>query len=112
MTPQILIVLSILVIAIVLFITEKIRMDIVALFVLVSLTLTGLITPSEALSGFSNPAVVTVWAVLIVSSALSRTGVASIIGRPLLRLGGGSEARLITLIMLMAGVLSGFMNSI
>jgi di/tricarboxylate transporter len=112
MTPQILIVLSILVIAIVLFITEKVRMDIVALFVMVSLTLTGLITPTEALSGFSNPAVITVWAVLIVSSALSKTGVASIIGRPLLRLGGGSEAKLITLIMLVAGVLSGFMNSI
>ena len=110
MTLQILIVLSILVLAIVLFITEKIRVDIVALIVLVSLTLSGLITPSEALSGFSNPAVVTVWAVLILSSALSRTGVASIIGRPVLRLGGGSEARLIAMIMLLVGVLSGFMN--
>ena len=72
MTPQILIVLSILVLAIVLFITEKIRVDIVALIVLVSLTLTDLITPSEALSGFSNPAVVTVWAVLILSAAISK----------------------------------------
>jgi di/tricarboxylate transporter len=112
MTPQILIVLSILVLAIILFITEKIRVDIVALIVLVSLTLSGLITPSEALSGFSNPAVVTVWAILILSSALSRTGVASIIGRPLMRLGGGSEARLIALIMFLVGVLSGFMNDI
>ncbi len=112
MTPQILIVLSILVLAILLFITEKIRVDIVALIVLVSLTLTGLITPTEALSGFSNPAVVTVWAVLILSAALSRTGVASLIGRPLLRLGGGSEARLIAMIMLLVGVLSGFMNDI
>ena len=84
MTPQILIVLSILVLAIILFITEKIRVDIVALIVLVSLTLTGLISPVEALSGFSNPAVVTVWAVLILSSALSKTGVAGLIGRPIL----------------------------
>ena len=112
MTPQIIIVLSILVLAIVLFITEKIRVDIVALIVLVSLTLTGLITPAEALSGFSNPAVVTVWAVLILSAALSKTGVASLIGRPMLKLGGGSEARLIAIIMLLVGVLSGFMNDI
>lgn len=112
MTTQIFIVLSILVLAIILFITEKIRVDIVALIVLVSLTLTGLITPSEALSGFSNPAVVTVWAILILSAALSRTGVASIIGRPVLRLAGRSEARLIAMIMLLVGVLSGFMNDI
>ncbi len=91
MTPQIFIVLSILVLAIVLFITERIRVDIVTLIVLVSLTLTGLITPIKALSGFSNPAVFTVWAILILSSALSRTGVASLIGRPVLRLGGAME---------------------
>jgi di/tricarboxylate transporter len=112
MTFEIIIVLSILILAIILFITEKIRVDIVALIVLVSLTLTGLITPAEALSGFSNPAVVTVWAILILSSALSRTGVATLIGRPLRRLGAGSEARLIALIMLLVGVLSGFMNNI
>ncbi len=112
MNSQILIVLSILVLAIILFITEKIRVDIVALGVLVSLTLTGLISPTEALSGFSNPAVVTVWAILILSSALSKTGVAGLIGRPVLRLGGGSEARMIALIMLVVGVLSGFMNDI
>ena len=112
MTTEILIVLSILLLAILLFITEKIRVDIIALIVLVSLTFTGLITPTEAISGFSNPAVVTVWAVLILSGGLSRTGVASLIGVPLLKLGGRSEARLIALIMLLAGVLSGFMNSI
>ena len=112
MTPQISIVLTILGLAIILFITEKIRVDIVALIVLVSLTLTGLITPTEALSGFSNPAVVTVWAILILSSALSITGVAGLIGRPLLRMGGASEARLIAMIMILVGVLSGFMNDI
>jgi di/tricarboxylate transporter len=112
MTTEIIIVLSILVLAIILFITEKIRVDIVALIVLVSLALTGLISPIEALSGFSNPAVVTVGAVLILSSALSRTGVAALIGKPVLRLSGASEARLIALIMLLVGVLSGFMNDI
>ena len=112
MTPQIILVFSILGAAIILFITEKIRVDVVALMVLVSLALTGLVTPVEALSGFANSAVVTVWAVLILSFGLARTGVAGLIGRPLLRLAGKSEARLIALIMLVVGVLSGFMNNI
>jgi di/tricarboxylate transporter len=112
MTPQIATVLAILAVAVVMFVTEKIRVDLVALMVLVSLALAGLITPAEALSGFANPAVVTVWAVLILSAGLARTGVAGLIGKPVLRLAGGSEARLIALIMLVVGVLSGFMNDI
>ena len=112
MTPQIAMVLAILLAAIVLFVTERIRVDVVALMVLVSLALTGLVTPTEALSGFANLAVVTVWAVLILSAGLARTGVAGLIGRPVLRLAGASEARLIALIMLLVGVLSGFMNDI
>ena len=112
MTPEIAIVLAILVAAIIMFVTERIRVDVVALMVLVSLALTGLITPTEALSGFANLAVVTVWAVLILSAGLARTGVAGLIGRPVLRLGGGSEARLIAMIMILVGVLSGFMNDI
>ena len=112
MTTGIAIVLGILIIAIIMFITEWIQVDVVALMVLVSLALSGLVTPAEALSGFSNLAVVTVWAVLILSAGLARTGVASLIGRPVLRLAGKSEARLIALIMLVVGVLSGFMNDI
>ncbi len=112
MTIEIATVLAILVAAIVMFVTERIRVDVVALMVLVSLALTGLVTPAEALSGFANMAVVTVWAVLILSAGLARTGVAGLIGRPVLRLAGGSEARLIATIMLTVGVLSGFMNDI
>jgi di/tricarboxylate transporter len=112
MTPEIATVLIILLAAVVMFVTERIRVDVVALMVLISLVLTGLITATEALSGFANPAVVTVWAVLILSSGLARTGVAGLIGRPVLRMAGESDARLIALIMLLVGVLSGFMNDI
>jgi di/tricarboxylate transporter len=112
MTAEIGFVLAILVAAIVLFVTERIRVDVVALMVLVGLALSGLVTPAEALSGFANLAVVTVWAVLILSAGLARTGVAGLIGRPVLRLAGDSEARLIATIMLLVGVLSGFMNDI
>jgi hypothetical protein len=62
--------LVILAIAIILFITEWLRVDVVALLVLLSLIVTGLITPEEAFSGFSSPAVLTVWAVFIVSGGL------------------------------------------
>ena len=112
MTQEIAIVMAILLAAVILFITEWVRVDVVALMVLVSLTLTGLITPAEALSGFANLAVITVWAVLILSNGLARTGVAGLIGRPVLRLAGDSDAKLIALIMLVVGVLSGFMNDI
>lgn len=112
MTPEIIAVLAILGLSILLFITEWVRMDLVALLVLGGLALTGLVSPSEALSGFSSPAVVTVWAVLILSAGLARTGVAGRIGHLVLRVAGDSEVRLLTVIMLTAGVLSGFMNSI
>lgn len=112
MTPEILAVLAILVLAILLFISEKLRPDLVALMILVLLALSGLVSPQEAISGFSSPAVVTVWAVLILSAALARTGVANIIGQRLLKTAGSGEVRLIVVIMLTVGVLSGFMNDI
>jgi di/tricarboxylate transporter len=112
MTAEITLTLAILAIAVVLFITERLRVDAVALLVMVSLALTGLVTPSEALSGFSNPAVVTVWAMFILSGGLSRTGVAREIGRRVLHLAGQSEARLVAVIMLTGGVLSAFMNNV
>jgi di/tricarboxylate transporter len=112
MTLEIAIVFTILIIAIVLLITNWVRMDVVALLVLTSLAITGLVSPAEALSGFSNPAVITVWAILILSGGLARTGVASILGRKLLQFAGDSEVRLLVIIMLTVGILSGFMNTI
>ena len=112
MMLEITIVLTILLIAIVLFITEWVSMDVVALLVLSSLAVTGLLTPTEALSGLSNPAVVTVWAILILSGGLARTGVANLLGRKLLQLAGDNEIRLLVIIMLTVGILSGFMNTI
>lgn len=95
-----------------LFVTERLRMDVVALLVLATLALSRTVTPAQALSGFSNPAVVTVWAMFILSAALTRTGVADIIGRQVLRLAGSGETRLVTVIMLASGGLSAFMNNI
>jgi di/tricarboxylate transporter len=105
-------VIAILLMAVVLFVTEKLRMDLVALLVLGALALTGLVTPAQALSGFSSPAVVTVWAMFIISGGLSVTGVAQILGRQIMRMAGEGEARLIVVIMSIAGVMSAVMNNV
>lgn len=112
MTPEILITLTIIGVAVVLFATEKLRVDIIALLVLLTLTLIGFVPANQAFSGFANPAVITVWAVYIVSGALFRTGVADIIGQRIIRLAGTSEPRLIGIIMLTCGTMSAFMNNI
>jgi di/tricarboxylate transporter len=112
MTPEIILVLSILIIAVFFLITEWIPMEVTALLSLGAVTLTGLITPAEALAGFSNPAVVTVWAVFILSGGLTRTGVANVIGHYVLRLAGNSETRMIVVIMVSAGVMSAIMNNV
>jgi di/tricarboxylate transporter len=112
LTTEIITILVILLIAVVLFISERLRVDLIALLILGSLAVTGMVTPTEALSGFSNPAVVTVWAVFILSGGLSRTGVANMVGRQILRLGGRNEVRLLVVIMVVAGVMSAFMNNV
>ncbi|MDH3745881.1 MAG: SLC13 family permease, partial [Acidobacteriota bacterium] len=112
MTFEIGLVFAILAAAVLLFVTEFVRVDVVALMVLVSLAATGLLSPEEAVSGFSNPAVITVWAVFILSGGLSRTGIAGILGRQVLRFAGNSEARLVMVIMLTSATLSAFMNNV
>ncbi|UCC86062.1 MAG: SLC13 family permease [Anaerolineales bacterium] len=112
MTTEIALTLTIIAAAVVLFATEKLRVDVIALIVLLAVALTGLVSPEEAFAGFANTAVITVWAVYIVSGALFKTGVADILGRGILRLAGTSEPRLIAVIMLTCGIMSGFMNNV
>ncbi len=112
MTPEIILVLSILIIAIALFAWEKLGPDIVAMLVLIALAVTGLVSTAEAFSGFASPAVVTVWAIYIVSEGLFKTGVADFFGAKILKIAGPNEMRLIAVIMLTVGLMSAFMNNI
>jgi di/tricarboxylate transporter len=111
-TSEIALVLALLGIAIILFATERLRVDLISMMVLLSLILTGLLTVDEAFSGFSNPAVITVWAIYIVSEGLFMTGVADHVGRRILGISGNSSARLTVVIMITVGVMSAFMNNI
>ena len=112
MTPEIATILIILAAAVLLLVTEWIPMEVTALLSLGAVAVTGLVRPVEALSGFSNPAVVTVWAVFILSGGLTQTGVANAIGRVVLRMVGKSETSTIIIIMTTAGVLSAIMNNV
>ena len=112
MTLDIAIVLGILVVSLVLFISEVIRMDVVALMVLGALAIFGLVDANQAFAGFSNGAVITVWAMFILSEGLTRTGIADVIGRQVMRLGGSREVPMIFVIMVTGAVLSAFMNNI
>jgi di/tricarboxylate transporter len=112
LTQSIALILTIIAISFFLLIQERLRIDLIALMVLGALALTGLVTPGEALSGFSSPAVITVWAVFILSGGLARSGVANRIGMILMKLAGTSEARIIAAIMISAGLLSAFLNNV
>ncbi|MFC1879850.1 SLC13 family permease [Chloroflexota bacterium] len=112
MTQENLLVLVILGAAVILFVSERLRVDLIAMLVLITLTLTGLVTPEEAFSGFASPAVITVWSVYIVSGALFRSGVADILANFMLRLAGRSYPRLLFAIMITVGIMSSFMNNI
>jgi di/tricarboxylate transporter len=112
LTFEIALVLSVLSSAVFLLIAEWTPMEVVALLVLGSLAITGLVTPTDALSGFSNPAVITVWAVFILSGGLTRTGVGNIIGNRVLKLAGHNEKLLVVIVMVTAGLMSAFMNNV
>jgi di/tricarboxylate transporter len=112
MTLEIALVLGILTISLILFISEIIRMDVVALLVLGALATTGLVSANDAFSGFSNSAVITVWAMFILSEGLTRTGIANIIGIQVMRVAGRREIMMIIVVMVTAAVLSAFMNNI
>ncbi len=112
MTVEIALTLVIMLVAIILFATEKLRVDLIALLVLIAVSVTGLVSKEDVFLGFANSAVITIWAVYIVSGGLFKTGVADAIGSLILRLSGASEARLIFVIMLVCGIMSAFMNNV
>jgi di/tricarboxylate transporter len=112
MDTQLIITFAILFAALILFLTDKIPSDLVALLVVAALGLTGILTTQEAFSGFSRSAVITIIAIFIFAEALQRTGVTEQVGNILLRVGGTTELRLVVVVMIAAAFLSLFMNNI
>lgn len=93
------------------FVWGRIRADIVALVALLILTLSGILTTQEALSGFSNPIVIMMVGLFVVGGAIFNTGLAKIIGARLSRLGNGSPTRLFLVVVLATGLIGGFVSN-
>ncbi len=111
MTPELAIVLALLAAAILMFALNKPRMDAVALVMLTVMPLTGVISMSDALAGFSDSNVVLLGALFVIGEGLVRTGVAQQLGDWLLRKAGSSETRLLVLLMAVVAGLGAFMSS-
>jgi len=111
MEKEMLLTFIILVIATILFIHGKIRSDLIAVGSLITLTLTNIITPNEALAGFSNSVVIMIAGLFIVGAGIFNTGLADTIGYHLIKLGGNNENRLFVIILLTVGIFSAFMSN-
>jgi di/tricarboxylate transporter len=111
MNYEIIAVLIITLIALILFLTEAVRVDVTALLTMTLLMLSGVITPEEGISGFSNPATVTVLALLILSTGLQNTGVVNFIGNYILKFTGNHEWQMILTLMVTIGFISAFINN-
>lgn len=112
MTPEIITVLAVLIFAVLLFIFEWVRVDVVGIIMMVLLPLLGLVTPQQAISGLSSNAVVSIIAVIIIGAGLDKTGVMNSMARVILRFAGKSESRIMTLIAGTVAIISGFMQNI
>ena len=108
---EVALVFLILFVTVILFVSDKLALDLVGLMALLALYLSGLVTINEALAGFSNPVVVTLAALFVVGGALFRTGVAASLGDWLSQKGGSNPTRLIALTMILSALLSAFMSS-
>ena len=108
---QVTIVVIVFALTIVAFIIDKVRSDIVALCSLALLLLTGVLTPGEALSGFSNSAVVIMIGLFIVGGAVFQTGLAKMISGRLLKLAGKSEVKLFFLVMIVTSTVAAFVSN-
>ncbi|WP_232362486.1 SLC13 family permease [Desulfogranum mediterraneum] len=98
--------------AILLFVFEWVRVDVVGIIMMVVLPFLNLVTPAEAISGLSSNAVVAIIAVIIIGAGLDKTGCMNVLARNILRLAGKSEGRIMTFISLTVAFISSFMQNI
>ncbi len=103
--------LAVLGISIVLFVTGRVRADIVALSALLILILVGILTPAEALTSFSDPLVIMTVGLFVVSGAILRTGLAKTVGRTILKVAGDDEERLFFLIIAVTTLIGAFVSN-
>lgn len=114
MTIEIVLAFGILIVALIIFALEIFPIDFVAFAIMAVILLLGPflgVAPEEAISGFSNPATITVLAMFILSGAISRTGMINLLAQRMVRFAGQGELRQLATIMLVVGPISAFINN-
>ena len=111
-SPEVLTVLVIMLVTIALLVLEVFRIDLVAVLCMLALGWTGILTPSETLSGFSSNAVISMIAVMVMGTGIARTGVMNSFSRLVISIAGKSMRKIVGLVSLSVGVLSAFMQNV
>ncbi len=112
LTTDMIIVFSLLGLAIFLFVSDLLRVDLVGLLMMVLLPLTGVIGPEEAIAGLSSNAVVSIIAVMILGAGLNKTGVMNMVASQIIKVAGSSEVRIMVIISSTVAIISSFMQNI
>ncbi|MFT5727594.1 MAG: di/tricarboxylate transporter [Desulforhopalus sp.] len=105
------IVSTILLITLYLLITEKISVDLTAVGIMVLLVVSGILTPKETISGFANPALITVGAMFVVSKGMMRTGGVEFLGRKIIQMARGNHKLAMIIILISVAIASAFINN-
>jgi di/tricarboxylate transporter len=103
---------AILAVAIGLLVTERLRTDLVALFIIIALAISGLLSPEQALEGFKSEPAIVIACVFVLGAGLRYTGLSEILGRWTGRLAGGSLGRMLAVLMPVSAVLSAFTHHV
>jgi di/tricarboxylate transporter len=111
-TPDMIVVFGFLLCVIIMFASDRVRVDMVGLLVMVLLPLSGVVTPGEAISGLSSNAVVSIIAVIIIGHGLDKTGVMNQVAARIVKLSGKSQTRMMALVAGTVAFLSSFMQNI
>jgi di/tricarboxylate transporter len=112
LTGDMMLVLVVLSATIGLFVSELVRVDIAAILVMVVIGLLGLVPTGELFDGFASNAVISIIAVMILGAGLDRTGVMTVVSAWILKIGGSSVTRIVTLVSGSVGVISGMMQNV
>jgi len=112
LTTEMILVMAMIGVAVFLFVVEWVRVDVVAILMMVALPLLHLVSPKEAFVGFSSNAVISIIAVIIIGAGLDKTGIINKLVAPIMRLAGGSASRMVVFISLTVALISSFMQNI
>lgn len=103
--------LIILALTVVMFIIGKIRADIVALCALTALILLGILTPEEALAGFSSTVIIMMVGLFVVGGAILQTGLAKAVSQKIMKLAAGSDTRMFLLVVIVTSAIGAFVSN-